>query len=124
MTGDKYTLPRDICEWCGGEFVWVRLVMGGGSESIKLDPQPLENTHPDAKYARMPEQEAAGRVDCVKPCGTTNQRCYSAHKATCPQRNKWAGPKKVMVTRKNLDTLLTPELDRFPDPSGLVMNLP
>lgn len=121
---DKYTLPRETCEWCGRDYVWVRRIMGGGSETIKLDPEPLDPSNPNAMYTRMSERETAGRVDCVKPCGTTNARCYSPHKQTCPQRGKWAGHKKWRVAAKVWDTQHTPELDRFPDPSDPITHLP
>jgi hypothetical protein len=128
---DKYTLPREQCEWCGREYVWVRVLPLQSLLSIRLDVDPVAIDDQRAKYGRVNPATVEGKIDCVlrlnKENRATFKRGWTPHKDTCPQAQSWSGHKKRVVTKRDLDELLaagSPEMDRYPDPSGRTTRLP
>ncbi len=131
---NQYALPRDVCEWCGAEFIWVRVLPLQANLSVRIDVDPVDFMDPAAKYGRVNPATVEGKIDCVTKLNEGNRhrfkRGWTAHSETCSEKEKWAGRKKwrsAVITRKDLDELLavaSPELDRLPDPSGQIHHLP
>lgn len=122
------TLPREPCEWCGREVVYVRVYPKGAYienySVVPIDPEPTAY----GDLGRIPAGRAGGRIDCVVPitalpAGTFKQS-YRKHKDTCEHAYKWSGHKKWKTAKREPEERRTPELDRYPDQSGQITQLP